>query len=161
MMYVGSCQRSNLNRNDAFGTTPVNQIVFEIGLPPPRTYPWPPSNYLLVRTTVEDAVHPVRRALRLRKWSTRTWLRHCHGEAATKHCEGGGFVTLEDEAGIVNVICLLTLVEQFCREVMGAQLLGVHGIWQSESNARHLVAKRLLDLTHLLGELDMRTRDFH
>lgn len=71
------------------------------------------------------------------------------------------FVTLEDESGTVNVICWPTLVAQFRREVMSAQLLGVYGIWQCESNVRHLVAKRLVDLSHLLGELDTRSRDFH
>ena len=70
------------------------------------------------------------------------------------------FITLEDEAGTVNVICWPTLVEQFRREVMGAQLLGVYGIWQSENNVRHLVAKRLVDLSHLLGELETKSRDF-
>jgi error-prone DNA polymerase len=71
------------------------------------------------------------------------------------------FITLEDEAGTVNVICWPSLIEQFRREVMAAQLLGVYGVWQCESNVRHLVAKRLVDLSHLLGELDTRSRDFH
>jgi error-prone DNA polymerase len=71
------------------------------------------------------------------------------------------FITLEDEAGTVNVICWPSLVDEFRREVMGAQLLGVFGIWQCESNVRHLVAKRLVDLSHLLGELDTHSRDFH
>ncbi|CAN7408439.1 error-prone DNA polymerase [Duganella sp. LjRoot269] len=75
--------------------------------------------------------------------------------------KGVVFITLEDEAGTVNVICWPTLVEQFRKEVMGAQLLGVYGVWQCESNVRHLVAKRLVDLSHLLGELDTRSRDFH
>jgi len=52
-------------------------------------------------------------------------------------------------------------VEQQRREVMGAQLLGVYGVWQTENNVRHLVAKRLVDLSHLLGALDTRSRDFH
>lgn len=75
--------------------------------------------------------------------------------------KGVVFITIEDEAGTVNVICWSSLVEQQRREVMGAQLLGVYGIWQSENNVRHLVAKRLVDLSHLLGELDTRSRDFH
>lgn len=74
--------------------------------------------------------------------------------------KGVVFITLEDDAGTVNVICWPTLVEQFRREVMGAQLLGVYGMWQSENNVRHLVAKRLVDLSHLLGELETRSRDF-
>jgi error-prone DNA polymerase len=75
--------------------------------------------------------------------------------------KGVVFITIEDEAGTVNVICWSSLVEQQRREVMGAQLLGVYGIWQSENNVRHLVAKRLVNLSHLLGELDTRSRDFH
>lgn len=74
---------------------------------------------------------------------------------------GTVFITLEDETGNVNVICWPSLVDDFRKEVMGAQLLGVFGIWQSENNVRHLVAKRLVDLSRLLGELDTRSRDFH
>jgi error-prone DNA polymerase len=60
------------------------------------------------------------------------------------------FITIEDEAGTVNVICWSSLVEQFRREVMGAQLLGVYGVWQCESNVRHLVAKRLVGVSVFL-----------
>jgi len=75
--------------------------------------------------------------------------------------KGVVFLTIEDEAGTVNVICWSSLVEKHRREVMGAQLLGVYGIWQSENNVRHLVAKRLVDLSHMLGDLSTRSRDFH
>ena len=75
--------------------------------------------------------------------------------------KGVVFITIEDEAGAVNVICWASLVERQRREVMGARLLGVYGIWQSANNVRHLVAKRLVDLSHLLGELETRSRDFH
>ena len=71
------------------------------------------------------------------------------------------FITLEDETGNVNVIIWPSLVEQQRREVMSARLLGVYGQWQSKNNVRHLVAKRLVDMSHLLGELDTRSRDFH
>lgn len=71
------------------------------------------------------------------------------------------FVTIEDESGTVNVICWPNLVEQQRRELMGAKLLGVYGVWQSERNVRHLVAKRLVDLSHMLGELDTKSRNFH
>ncbi len=75
--------------------------------------------------------------------------------------KGVVFLTIEDEAGTVNVICWSSLVERQRREIMGAQLLGVYGVWQSANNVRHLVAKRLVDLSHLLGELATRSRDFH
>lgn len=71
------------------------------------------------------------------------------------------FITLEDETGNVNVIIWPSLVEQQRKEVMGAALLGVYGVWQCQNNVRNLVAKRLIDLSHLLGELDIRSRNFH
>jgi error-prone DNA polymerase len=74
-----------------------------------------------------------------------------------KGCE----FTIEDESGTVNVICWPNLVEQQRKELMGAKLFGVYGVWQCERNVRHLVAKRLVDLSHMLGELDTRSRNFH
>jgi error-prone DNA polymerase len=71
------------------------------------------------------------------------------------------FLTLEDETGNVNVIVWPTLVDLQRKEVMGASLLGVYGIWQTHNNVRHLVAKRLVDLPHLLGDLQTKSRDLH
>ena len=70
------------------------------------------------------------------------------------------FMTLEDETGNVNVIVWPSLVEQQRREVLNAPLLGVYGIWQKEGEVRHLVAKRLVDMSHLLGRLHTPSRDF-
>ncbi len=70
------------------------------------------------------------------------------------------FVTLEDETGNINVIVWPSLVEQQRKEVLGATLLGVYGIWQSEGSVRHLVAKRLVDLSHMMGRLDTSSRNF-
>ncbi|WP_426110041.1 error-prone DNA polymerase [Massilia sp. PWRC2] len=70
------------------------------------------------------------------------------------------FLTLEDETGNVNVIVWPKLVEQQRAEVLRAHLLGVYGVWQCEGKVRHLVARRLVDLTHLLGRLGTQSRDF-
>jgi len=70
------------------------------------------------------------------------------------------FLTLEDETGNVNVIVWKSLVEQQRKEVLGAALLGVYGIWQRQGEVRHLVAKRLVDMSKLLGRLDTHSRDF-
>jgi len=70
------------------------------------------------------------------------------------------FITIEDETGNVNVIVWPDLVDQYRREVLGASLLGVYGVWQQEGIVRHLVAKRLVDLSHLLGKLPTASRDF-
>ena len=73
---------------------------------------------------------------------------------------GTVFVTLEDETGSVNVIVWPALIERYRKELLGAPLLGVYGIWQCESKVRHLVAKMLLDLSPLLGRLTTKSRDF-
>ncbi|CAM2158451.1 Error-prone DNA polymerase (plasmid) [Pararobbsia alpina] len=74
--------------------------------------------------------------------------------------KGVMFVTLEDETGQVNVIVWPTMLERYRREALGATMLGVFGIWQQEGEVRHLIAKRLVDLTHLLGALTTSSRDF-
>jgi error-prone DNA polymerase len=78
------------------------------------------------------------------------------------------FVTLEDETGPVNVIVWKSLREQQRDDLLKARLLAVDGIWQrdvdSGGQVRHLVARRLKDLTPLLGRLGRQaggSRDFH
>lgn len=70
-------------------------------------------------------------------------------------------VTIEDESGTVNVIFWPNLIEQQRKELMGVKLLRVYVAWQCERNVRHLVAMRLVDLSHMLGELDTGSRNFH
>jgi len=70
------------------------------------------------------------------------------------------FITIEDETGPVNVIVWPTLVDQFRHEVLNAKLLGVYGIWQTDGKVHHLVAKRLVDMSHLLGNFITASRDF-
>jgi error-prone DNA polymerase len=74
--------------------------------------------------------------------------------------KGVMFMTLEDETGNVNVIVWAQLLEQQRKELLGSALLGVYGVWQKHGEVRHLLAKRVVDLSHLLGELDTRSRNF-
>jgi error-prone DNA polymerase len=75
--------------------------------------------------------------------------------------KGVVFVSLEDEDGAVQVIVWKSLREKQRRELMNAKLLGVYGVWQRDGEARNLIAKHLVDLTHLLGRLAAPSRDFH
>jgi error-prone DNA polymerase len=75
--------------------------------------------------------------------------------------KGVVFVTLEDETGSVNVIVWKAVKEQFREVLYRARLMAVFGVWQREGEVRHVVAKRLVDLTHLLGDLSTVSRDFH
>jgi error-prone DNA polymerase len=79
--------------------------------------------------------------------------------------KGVVFVTLEDETGSVNVIVWKAVKESFRDELYRARLMAVYGVWQRDDESggevRHVVAKRLVDLTHMLGELSTVSRDFH
>ncbi len=79
--------------------------------------------------------------------------------------KGVVFVTLEDETGSVNVIVWKSVREAFRDTVYRARLMAVYGVWQRDDESggqvRHVVAKHLVDLTHLLGDLATTSRDFH
>jgi error-prone DNA polymerase len=71
------------------------------------------------------------------------------------------FVTLEDESGTINVIVWRALSDRQRRELLGARLLGVYGTVEREGSVVHVLAGRLVDLSALLGALQVRSRDFH
>ncbi|MBC8752164.1 MULTISPECIES: error-prone DNA polymerase [Paraburkholderia] len=74
--------------------------------------------------------------------------------------KGVMFVTLEDETGNVNVIVWPSLLEKQRKEALGASLLAVYGTWQCQGEVLHLVAQRLVDMSHLLGGLTTASRNF-
>ena len=73
---------------------------------------------------------------------------------------GTVFVTLEDETGWINVIVWPALVDKQRRELLGARLMTVHGALEREGDVAHLIARRLVDDSRLLGELATASRDF-
>src|SRR5215213_6229585 len=75
--------------------------------------------------------------------------------------QGVIFVTLEDETGYTNVVVWNDLVERQKKELLGARLLGVEGYMQKQGEVVHLVARRLIDHSRLLGRLLTESRDFH
>ncbi|MFC5499201.1 error-prone DNA polymerase [Caenimonas terrae] len=82
--------------------------------------------------------------------------------------KGTVFVTLEDETGTVNVIVWNHVVEAQRDALLKSRLLAVEGVWQrdveSGGQVRHLLARKLKDLTPLLGRLAQQgtgSRDFH
>jgi error-prone DNA polymerase len=78
--------------------------------------------------------------------------------------KGVVFVTLEDESGSVNVIVWKAVKDAFRDALYRARLLAVYGVWQRDADhggqVRHLIAKRLVDMTPLLGDLSADSRDF-
>jgi error-prone DNA polymerase len=74
---------------------------------------------------------------------------------------GVTFLTMEDEHGLINVIVWRDVADTYRRVLLESQLLGVDGKWEMLDGVCHLIASRLLNLTSLLGGLDVRSRDFH
>ncbi|MGO3983926.1 error-prone DNA polymerase [Pseudomonas sp. SAS7] len=83
------------------------------------------------------------------------------GRQRPQTASGVTFVTLEDEHGMVNVVVWRDIAERQRRALVGAQLLKVSGRLEQENGVRHLIARRLEDVTPLLQGLDVRSRDFH
>src|SRR5580698_4292466 len=74
---------------------------------------------------------------------------------------GVTFLTLEDESGQVNVIVWERIASAQRRALLESRLLEVRGQLQQQDGVIHLIARRLIDRTGLLGELLTRSRDFH
>lgn len=83
------------------------------------------------------------------------------GRQRPQTASGVTFVTLEDEHGMVNVVVWRELAERQRRALVGSQLLKVSGRLEQENGVRHLIARRLEDVSPLLQGLDVRSRDFH
>jgi error-prone DNA polymerase len=71
------------------------------------------------------------------------------------------FVTLEDETGSVNLIVWRSVAEQQRRALLLSTLLQVSGTVQRQGDVLHIIAKRLIDRSRLLGSLSVQSRDFH
>ena len=73
---------------------------------------------------------------------------------------GVTFLTLEDEAGMVNVVVWARVAERQRRVFLESQLLAVEGRMESTEGSQHLIATRLEDLSPLLAGLSTNSRDF-
>jgi len=116
----------------------------------------------LLRTRLERLGLMSAAALRERPHGSRAraaGLVTCRQRPSTK--TGVVFVTLEDETGCVNVVVWNDLFERQRRELVDARLLAVDGTVESDGKVVHLVARRLVDRSALLGPLQVRSHDFH
>lgn len=75
--------------------------------------------------------------------------------------KGTIFITLEDEHGMVNVVVWSHVALRDRKALLGSRLLAVRGRWEQVDGVAHLIARRLEDFSHLLGELQTSSRDFH
>ena len=73
---------------------------------------------------------------------------------------GVTFVTLEDETGCSNLVVWKKIAEDQRDVLLNARLMGVQGELQKEGKVIHVIARKLVDHSDLLGELAVRSRDF-
>ncbi|MDP9090827.1 MAG: error-prone DNA polymerase [Pseudomonadota bacterium] len=74
---------------------------------------------------------------------------------------GVTFVTMEDETGCVNLIVWNRVAVEQRAALLESRLLEVHGKLQREGDVQHVIARRLIDLSSLLGDLVVASRNFH
>jgi error-prone DNA polymerase len=70
------------------------------------------------------------------------------------------FVTLEDETGVANLIVRMEVWEQWRTAARRAAVMLAHGRLERQGQVVHVLANKLEDIGHLLGELGNRSRDF-
>ncbi len=73
---------------------------------------------------------------------------------------GVTFVTLEDESGYTNLIVWKKIAEKQRNVLLNARLMGVEGELQIEGKVIHVIVRRLIDHSELLGELLVPSRSF-
>jgi DNA-directed DNA polymerase III PolC len=74
---------------------------------------------------------------------------------------GVTFVTMEDETGYVNLIVWNRVAIEQRAALLESRLLEVHGKLQREGDVQHVIAHRLTDLSAMLGDLVVASRNFH
>jgi len=68
-------------------------------------------------------------------------------------------MTLEDEAGVANVIVWAKAFERFRPVVLGGRLISVFGKLQREGKVIHVIAERIVDFSHKLADLSEGAAD--
>jgi len=71
------------------------------------------------------------------------------------------FVTMEDETGYVNLIVWNSVAVAQRAALLESRLLEVHGTLQREGDVQHVIAQRLTNLSAMLGDLTVASRNFH
>ena len=144
-----------------------------IAIPPPSAFENTHADYATVGLTLD--AHPVsliRRQLRERRYRRSNEVAALESGRPARFAglvllrqrpqtaSGVTFMTVEDEAGMVNVVVWAQVAERFRRVFLESRLLGIEGRLESEQGVRHLIARKLEDLTPLLSRLATTSRDF-
>jgi error-prone DNA polymerase len=83
------------------------------------------------------------------------------GKQSPGTASGVTFLTLEDDTGNINVVIWSGTARVQKQPYMSAKLLMVKGILEREGEVTHIIAGKLIDITHKLSNLRTHSRDFH
>jgi error-prone DNA polymerase len=86
------------------------------------------------------------------------------GLVITRQRPGAGnvtFVTMEDETGYVNLIVWNSVAVAQRAALLESRLLEVQGKLQRQGDVQHVIARRLTNLSAMLGDLSVASRNFH
>ena len=70
------------------------------------------------------------------------------------------FVTLEDETGSINLVVWKNIAEQYASILLDASVIGASGKIQRKDDVLHLLTDQLIDLSYLIDNLTIQSRDF-
>nr|WP_297348732.1 error-prone DNA polymerase [uncultured Glaciecola sp.] len=83
------------------------------------------------------------------------------GKQSPGTAAGVTFITLEDHTGNINVVVWQASAREQKKAYMNAKILQIKGILErGDGDVVHIIAGRLIDQTHLLSQLDTKTREF-
>lgn len=84
------------------------------------------------------------------------------GRQAPGTAAGVTFMTLEDDTGNSNVVVWLATARAQKKAFLKSKIVKVSGILErGDGDVTHIIAGKIVDLSHLLEELNTRSRDFH
>ncbi len=171
---TGMCPPGNVPEKDPYGTVAeLKRQESRIAIRPPSQTDDTRADYATTGLTLGP--HPVaqlRAILRRRRALTARELLETRHGARVRACglvtmrqrpmtaSGTLFLTLEDETGTVNTVIWPRLFEKQRAEILGATLLAVDGVLETDGDVRHLIAARVHDFSELAGSLQSRSRDF-
>ncbi|MEC8562123.1 MAG: error-prone DNA polymerase [Pseudomonadota bacterium] len=78
-----------------------------------------------------------------------------------KTAAGVIFLTLEDEFGFINLVIWPNLVSLFSEIIFKSCIIKCVGKLQIQNNVTHILVKKLSNISHLISNFNLNSRDFH
>ncbi len=96
---------------------------------------------------------PVQTAYDLKKIKNNTYVRVAGIVTLRQRprtANGVVFLSLEDETGMINIVCWNNIYDKFYKEILSSRLLLIDGLMQKEYGVINIIAKSIKDISQLL-----------